>query len=65
MGLHKKDKNRPCQFFDMQTLKYYIETNRDSLAKSAMVEWRYRFAIDYPNLPNRTLNKQLSIFGRR
>lgn len=69
MGLHKIDPKRPCQFFDMTTLEYYIKTNRDDLAIIALNEWRYRWGTEYPqkgdqneNCQNQTTESQLSLW---
>ena len=42
------DKERPCQFFDGPTLKYYITTNRDGLKLAAETEWKRRWGTYYP-----------------
>lgn len=44
----KVNPDRPCQFFDEQTLKYYIKTDRDRLAIAAKNEWFYRWGVEYP-----------------
>lgn len=48
MGLHYNDNNRPCQYFDGQTLEYYIKTNRDNLKLAAETEWKLRWSTYYP-----------------
>jgi len=50
--------NRPCQFFDIVTLKYYIETNRNGLAIIAKREWEYRWGTEYPQEGEQEKNKK-------
>lgn len=40
-------KNRPCEFFDKQTLLFYIGYNKDGLRDEAKKEYRFRYGVEF------------------
>ena len=41
------DKDRPCEFFDRETLLYYIGYDKDGLGDNAKKEYKRRYGVKY------------------
>jgi len=47
--LHEEEyETRPCEFYDKETLIYFIKSDRDGLSSAAKREWMIRFKTAYP-----------------